>query len=222
MSRERGKLGVFLLAENRLLREALVRIFQKKNDIDMAGAGAFSPLAVEQIASANPDVLLLDSFTPELSRLDFIREVQATVPDLKVVMIGMESDEQTFLLAVRAGAVGYILKEASAQEVVTGVRAAAIGEAVCPPQLCLCLFRYVARQSAQVPSFQVKIQLGLTNREQQLVFLIGRGLTNKEIATQLNLSEQTVRNHVHHMLRKLGATHRMQVVELCRIQGLPV
>jgi two-component system NarL family response regulator len=222
MSRGRERLGVFLLAENRLLREALVRIFQKKNDLEMVGAGAFSPEAVEQIAAADPDVLLLDSFTPELSRLDFIREVQATVSDLKVLMIGMESEEQVFLQAVRAGAVGYILKEASAQEVVTGVRAVANGEAVCPPQLCLSLFRYFARQSIQVPSFQVKVHLGLTNREQQLVLLIGRGLTNKEIASELNLSEQTVRNHVHHMLRKVGASDRMQVVELCRIQGLPV
>ena len=216
------RLGVFLLAENRLLREALVRILQKKNDIEMLGATAFSPLALEQIAGLSVDVLLLDSYTSALSRLDFIREVQANVPGVKVVMIGMESDEQTFMQAVRAGAVGYVLKEASAQEIVTGVRAVANGEAVCPPQLRMCLFRYLARQSADVLSFHVKAKLGLTKREQQLVLLIGRGLTNKEIACQLNLSEQTVRNHVHHMLHKVGARDRMQVVELCRIQGLQV
>jgi NarL family two-component system response regulator LiaR len=222
MSEQRDRVAVFLLAENRLLREALVRIFNKKNDIEMVGACGFTPLAVEEIAAASPDVLLMDSFTVELSHLEFIREVQRAVPGLKVVMIGMESEEQTFLQVVRAGAVGYVLKDASAQEVVTGVRAAANGEAVCPPQLCLCLLRYVARQWNQVPSFQVKASLGLTNREQQLVLLIGRGLTNKEIAMQLNLSEQTVRNHVHHMLRKVGASDRLQVVELCRIQGLAV
>ena len=208
------KLGIFLLAENRLLREALVRILQKKNDIEMLGATAFSPLALEQIVNSRLDVLLLDSFTAALSHLDFIREVQAAVPGVKVVMIGMEADEQTFLQAVRAGAVGYVLKDASAQEIVTGVRAVANGEAVCPPQLCLCLFRYLARQSSDLLSFHVKANLGLTKREQQLVHLIGRGLTNKEIASQLNLSEQTVRNHVHHMLHKVGANDRMQVVEL--------
>jgi DNA-binding NarL/FixJ family response regulator len=80
----------------------------------------------------------------------------------------------------------------------------------------------VARQWNQVPSFQVKVSLGLTNREQQLVLLIGRGLTNKEIAAKLQLAEQTVRNHVHRMLRKVGANDRLAVVELCRMQGLPV
>jgi len=67
----------------------------------------------------------------------------------------------------------------------------------------------------------VKLTLGLTNREQQLVVLIGKGLTNKEIACQLQLAEQTVRNHVHRMLRKVGANNRLAVVELCRMQGCP-
>ena len=74
----------------------------------------------------------------------------------------------------------------------------------------------------QVPSFHVKVSLGLTNREQQLVLLIGRGMTNKEIASQLCLAEQTVRNHVHRMLRKVGANDRLAVVEMCRMHGLPV
>jgi DNA-binding NarL/FixJ family response regulator len=73
-----------------------------------------------------------------------------------------------------------------------------------------------------MPTFKVKCNLGLTHREQQLVFLLGRGMTNKEIASQLQLAEQTVRNHVHHMLRKLGATDRLAVVEMCRTEGLPV
>ena len=114
------------------------------------------------------------------------------------------------------------MKDASALEVVTTVRGVAAGEAACPPRLCAVLFRYLARQLDQVPSYQVKMGLGLTNREQQLVFLIGRGLTNKEIASELQLADQTVRNHVHRMLRKVGANDRLAVVEMCRMQGLPV
>ena len=214
--------GVFLLAENRLLREALVRILNKKSDFQVVGAQCFSPSSMQEISAAAPDVLIMDSFSTELSHLEFIREVQHSLPGVRVIMIGMECEEQAFLQAVRAGAAGYVLKEASAHEVVTGVRAVANGEAICPPQLCMSLFRYVSRQWNQLPSFQVKSSLGLTNREQQLAVLIGRGLTNKEIASQLNLSEQTVRNHVHHMLRKVGASDRLEVVELCRIQGLAV
>ncbi len=216
------RVGVFLLAENRLLREALARILDKKSDITVVGACAFSPPVVEQIVKARPDVLVMDSFTSATSHVEFIREARCRVHGLKVVMIGMDPDEQAFLRSVREGAMGYVLKDASALEVVAAVRAVASDEGVCPPQLCAALFRYVARQWNQVPSFQIKVSLGLTNREQQLVLLIGRGLTNKEIAAQLQLAEQTVRNHVHRMLRKVGASDRLAVVELCRMQGLPV
>jgi two-component system, NarL family, response regulator DevR len=215
--------SVFLLAENRLLWEALARILHKKSDIAVIGACAFSPLALRGIIDAHPDVLVMDDpFPTAASHVEFVRAVQQAVHGLKLVMIGMDADEQSFLRSVREGALGYVLKDASALEVIAAVRAVASGEAFCPPELSVALFRYVARQSRQVPSFHVKVSLGLTNREQQLVLLIGRGLTNKEIATQLQLAEQTVRNHVHRMLRKVGANDRLAVVELCRIQGLPV
>lgn len=215
-------ISAFLLAENRLLREALVRILSKKSEIEIVGAESFSAMAMQQVQEASPDILLMDSFTPALSSLQFLREVKRAVPGVKVLMIGMEPDEQTFLQAVREGVLGFVLKEASALEVLAAVRSIASGVAVCPQQLCGVLFQYVARQWNQVPNFHLKQSLGLTSREQQLVSMIGRGLTNKEIASELQLSEQTVRNHVHHILRKAGAGGRHEVVHLCRLQGLPV
>jgi DNA-binding NarL/FixJ family response regulator len=210
---------VFILAENRLLREALTRILSKKNDIKVVGASAFSPDVVGQISSAAPDVLLSDSAAVALSDLRLVSEVRTAIPGLKVVMIGMDADRETFLRAVRDGVVGFVLKDASAMEVAAAVRSVANGEAVCPPNLCLSLFERVANQNAQPASFVIRHNLGLTRREQQLVQMIGRGLTNKEIASQLNLSEQTVKNHVHRMLRKLGASDRFGAVEICRMPG---
>lgn len=211
---------VFILAENRLLREALTRLLSKKSDIRVVGASAFSPQVVEQISAAAPDVLLSDSTAVALSDLQLIPEVRGAVPGLKVVMIGMEAEPETFLRAIHDGVVGYVLKDASAMEVAAAVRSVAGDEAVCPPTLCLALFRHLATQRSQAPNFHFKHNLGLTRREQQLVQMIGRGLTNKEIASQLNLSEQTVKNHVHRMLRKVGASDRLAAVELCRSQGI--
>jgi DNA-binding NarL/FixJ family response regulator len=210
---------VFILAENRLLREALTRILSKKSDIRVVGASAFSPDVVEQISSAAPDVLLSDSAAVALSDLRLISEVRAAIPGLKVVMIGMDADPQTFLRAVRDGIVGFVLKDASAMEVAAAVRSVANDEAVCPPSLCMSLFERVANQNTHPASFVIRHNLGLTRREQQLVQMISHGLTNKEIASQLNLSEQTVKNHIHRMLRKLGATDRLAAVELCRAPG---
>ncbi len=209
--------SVFILAENRLLREALTRVLSKKTDIQVVGACAFSPQVVEQIADAAAEVLVSDSSAIAFSDLQLIREARAAVPGLKVVMVGMEDDREIFLQAVRDGVAGYVLKEASAAEVATAVRAVANHEAACPPTLCMALFEHVAAEQVRVLTFRLKHNLGLTRREQQLVQMIERGLTNKEIASQLNLSEQTVKNHVHRMLRKLGAPDRLTAVELCRV-----
>jgi len=211
---------VYLLSENRLLRETLTRFINKKNNVRVVGASAFSSLAIDQIIAATPDVLLSDTADHALSDLQVIPEVLKAIPRVKVVMFGMETDKQTFLRSVQQGVMGYVLKDASTAEVLEAIRAVSNQEAVCPVSLQRCLFEFVAGRSEPMPSFHIKRHLGLSRREQQLVQMIGRGLTNKEIASQLNLSEQTIKNHVHSMLGKLGATDRLAVVELCRQHGL--
>ena len=214
------KTSVFLLAENRLVREALSKVLIK-GEVCVLTATSFSPQLVEQIIAAGPDVLLSDSAISNFGDLQVIRELRKAVPGLKVVLIGMEPEKETFLRAMRDGVVGYMLKDASASEIAAAVRSVMKDEAVCPPNLCLGLIEYVSSQCSQMPIVFVKNGLGLSRREQQLAQMIGRGLTNKEIAAELNLSEQTVKNHVHRMLRKAGVSDRLSVAELCRMQGLP-
>ena len=215
-----ARVQVSLLAQNRLMREALTRIFSKRNDLMLAGSFAFSATVVGEIAEANPDVLVMD--WSGTGQFEFLREIQRTSPRIKIVLVGMHPDEELFVRVVREGVLGFVLGDAHTSEVVNAVRAVADGEAVSPPLLCAALFRHVARQRTNVPSFHVKLNLGLSGREQQLVLLIARGMTNKQIAAELRLAEQTVRNHVHRILRKAGASDRLHVVELCRMQGLRV
>jgi DNA-binding NarL/FixJ family response regulator len=218
---ENSRAEVFLLAQNRLLREALSRILDNKPDISVVGSCALSSDSLQEIVTASPGVLVIDSFTNNCAHLDFVRQLQQSLPDIRLVMIGMDSDGQHFLQAIREGAMGYIVKDASAFEVVAAIRTVANGGAACSTELCAFLFRFAARQN-QMPSFHVRTKLGLTNREQQLVGLISRGMTNKEIASELQLAEHTIRNHIHRMLRKVGATHRLGVVDICRMEGIPV
>ena len=178
---------------------------------------------MEQIASTRASVVVLDSVSPILAERGFVRELHRLNAAIRVVMVGMEAEEAVFLRAVQAGVVGYVLKDASALEVARTIRAVATGEAVCPAALSVALFQWVARHRTTIPSLHLKTSLGLSRREQELVgFGYGAGLTNKEIATRLNLSEQTVKNHVHRMLRKVGAQDRLAIVEVCRNQGLSV
>jgi DNA-binding NarL/FixJ family response regulator len=121
-----ARAAVFLLAQNRLLREGLSRILANKNDIEVVGCGALSPDSLHDIVAAAPDVLVIESLTTNHAQLDFVREVQQNLPDLRLVMIGMDTDRQHFLQSIREGAMGYVVKDASAIEVVAAVRTVAM------------------------------------------------------------------------------------------------
>jgi DNA-binding NarL/FixJ family response regulator len=214
------KISVFLVAGNRLLREALARLLSKHGDFDVCGVSPCVPEATSSLAALGTDVLILDSISVKLSDYALIPEIVKQAPNAKVVLIDMDDDPEVFLECVRAGAVGYLLKDASSADVISAVRAVAHEQAICPSQLSMPLFRTVARQWTTVPSARIKLELGLTRRQQQLVPLIAQGLTNKEIASHLNLSEQTIKNHIHRMLRRVGASDRLQVIDLTRYRGV--
>lgn len=212
---------VYLLIENRLLREALVRLFRKRSDLLVVGESGESSLTLCDILDSKCDVLVIASFSesslPASFTLDRVGQL-----DFKVVMIGMDSDEEQFMATVRAGVTGYLLKDASASDVVAAVRSVSRGEAVCPPQLCQALFRFVAQAAKEGSTSDSSSRPDLTLRQQQLVSLVAKGLTNKEIALRLNLSEHTVRNHIHRILKQVDAESRGEAVDLIRASGYTI
>lgn len=208
---------LLILSKNRLFREALARIFSKKTDIEAICSCRFGWEAAEELTGSDADVVLLDSaHTLRSELLRFITD--RSRKRIKVVMMAVEEDEQSFLESVRQGVCGYVAKDASAMELVNAVRAVANDEAVCPPRLCKRLFDFVAQcsESAAQPA---KTSTRLTRREEQLIPLIDRGLTNKEIAAQLNLAEKTIKNHVHRILCKVGAENRFAIAAACRVRN---
>jgi two-component system, NarL family, response regulator DevR len=214
------KISVFLVAGNRLLREALARLLTKRGDVEVCGVSPFVPQITSSLTMLDADVLLLDAISVQLSDYALVPEIVAQAPDIKVILIDMDDDSEIFLRCVRAGAAGYVLKDASAADVISAVRLVGQGQAVCPSKLCMSLFRAVTRQWTSFPSARIKIELGLTRRQQQLIPLIAQGFTNKEIGCHLNISEQTVKNHIHRMLRRVGASDRLQVIDLTRSHGI--
>lgn len=216
------QIGVFVVSANRLLRESLARILNKRTDMWAQPSQEINDAMAETIRESEASILLFDSADAMLSRDDLVQEILGDGLRWKALVIGMEADERIFLETVRRGVSGYLLKDASAVDIVDAVRMVARGEVVCPPSLCRILFRFVSRQVLPLPNHRVRDQIGLTRREQQLLPLIARGLTNKEIASNLNLSEQTVKNHIHHILSKVGAEDRLGVMEVCRTHGVEV
>jgi len=215
----KAKLSVFVAADNRLLREALARMLAKKGNIEVTGLEATLPLRAESVAQAHADVLLLTSQGALHDDLLMIQQVRATAPEMRILLLGMVKDAGEFLQCVRAGISGYLLHDASSQEVLEGVGAVHAGEAVCPRKLCTALFRYFESEAASMACVSPRRRLGLTRREQQLVPLIAKGLTNKEIANHFSVSEQTVKNHLYRMKQKIGAEDRLDIVQLYRTQG---
>ena len=212
---------VFLMMKNRLLREALIRLLRKRSDLVVVGYDEPADATSYQILESPFDVLLIDSFQTTWPTAKIARETGGKAA-YKAVLIGMEPDEELFMAAVRSGVMGYLLKDASASELVAAVRAVYRGEAVCPPQLCATLFRFVAHVVEETPVKRTASKPDLTLRQQQLVTLVAKGLTNKEIASQLNLSEFTVRNHIHRILKQVDAGSRSEAVETIRAYGYPI
>jgi DNA-binding NarL/FixJ family response regulator len=213
-----GKAKVFIGCCNRLLRESIARILGKKMDFEIIAAQALGATSWEQIASSGADVLVLDSLEFLLRNSASSSKTLARNRSSKCILVAMEDDHSNFLVAVRGGARGYVLQDASAVDVVLAIRAVAEGHAVCPPHYAEVLFDFVAMQTEELPNSWRRAQWGLTRREQQLIPLIGRGLSNKEIANHLSLSEQTVKNHIHRILRKVGVSDRLSVFEACQTQ----
>ena len=218
----RAKANVFVAADNRLLRETLAHMLTKKGEIEVTGLDSATPLRPEHVAQTNADVLLLTSHGTLNDDLLMIQRVRATAPKIRILLLGTGKSEGEFLQCVRAGISGYLLHDASSEEVLEGVRAVHAGEAVCPGKLCTALFRYFESEASALPCGSARRRLGLTRREQQLIPLIAQGLTNKEIANHFSLSEQTVKNHLYRMKHKTGAEDRLDIVQLYRVQGFLV
>ena len=217
-----AKIRVFVAAENRLLREALARVLSKGGCVEVITANPTVPFQTDALLDARPDILLLSSRGSIEEDLAAIQQVRAEVPSVRILMIGMPNDDRAFFQCVRAGISGYLLRDASAGEVLQGVQAVYAGEAVCPGALCAVLFRYFESDAASLPCASGGRRLGLSRRELQLIPLIAQGLTNKEIANHFSLSEQTVKNHLYRMKHKIGAEDRLEMVQLYRTQGFLV
>jgi|ERR1035438_1774675 two-component system response regulator NreC len=209
---------VYVAANNLLVREALARILTKRGT---EVVGLDSPLDFEaaMLTRKKAQVLLLISQGSVRDDLTTIQQVHSAAPGVRILLIGAAREDGEFLQCVRAGISGYLSHDASAAEVLDGIHAVQAGHSVCPGELCTLLFRYFEQETPELPCASPRQRLGLTRREQQIVPLIAKGFTNKEIANHFCLSEQTVKNHLYRMKHKVGAEDRLNIVQKFRTQG---
>jgi len=202
---------LFVVTANRFFRESLIRLFRGDKGFRVTGASDCSPLLALSAPRVNPGIVLL---RPEWDDQSFqcTRAIHDARPASKILMIGMEDNQDIFLRAVRAGALGYVLKDASAKQMLAAAHRLEQNGVVCPPHLERALFNLIASGSSFSP--RPPSIADLTPRAHQLTSLLAQGLANKEIAVRLNLSLQTVKNHVHSILQKTQSKNRAMFAQL--------
>lgn len=206
---------VVVVEDHPMFRNGLVALLDELDGIEVVGQAATGEQADEVVAALDPDVVLMDLHLPGISGVEATSHITTRQPHVAVLVLTMLDDDSSLLGAMRAGARGYLLKEAAPEEIVRAVEAVAAGQAVfggTAAARMLAALRGVAEGPRPLPT--------LTDREVQVLELMARGLTNTFIAERLYVSDKTVRNHVSNIFTKLGVSDRAAAVARARDVGL--
>jgi DNA-binding NarL/FixJ family response regulator len=211
---------VLLVDDQALFREALGVLLGVRDDIEVVGEAGNGAEALERSAELEPDVVLMDMRMPVLDGVSAIRRLRAEQPGVRVIALTTFDDDENVFAALRAGAVGYLLKDVSSAQLVQAVLAAARDETVLQPSVAAKVVAQFARLPAFDPERPQPLVAPLSERELEVLRLLADGRSNKEIAAKLFLAEGTVKNHVTSVLAKLNARDRTQAALLARSLGL--
>lgn len=212
-------ISLVLIDDNRLLREGLATMIHTQPGFTVLAASADVDEALQKVREARPDIVLLDFGLEDHDSLSLTATVHGEVPAARVIVMGLLPLEEDVANYVRAGASGFIMKDASFEEFFTTIRAVAGGAEILPPALTNSLFSQIVSNVSRASKAQVLESVRLTNRERQVIALLGEGLSNKEIAIRLHIAVHTVKSHVHNVLDKLALHSRLEVVAFTHSGG---
>jgi DNA-binding NarL/FixJ family response regulator len=212
-------ISLVLIDDNRLLREGLAGLIRKQPDFKILAASADIEEALRKVREAKPEVVLLDFGLESHDSLRLTATVRQEVPEARVIVMGLLPVQEDVAAFVRAGASGFIMKDASFEDFLGTIRAVAAGADVLPPQLTGSLFGQIAQYAVRARAAPVLEGVRLTERERQVIDLLGEGLSNKEIAARLRIAIHTVKSHVHNVLEKLALRTRLEVASFTRSEG---
>ena len=200
-----GPIRVFLLDDHEIVRRGIRELLESEPDIVVVGESGLAREAESRIIALRPDVAILDGRLPDGSGVEVCRAVRSQDPDIAALILTSFDDDEALFSAIMAGAAGYVLKQVRGVDFVDMVRRVAGGQSTIDPALVAQVLERV-RSGPPVN----KDLASLTGQEQKILDLVGRGLTNRQIADELFLAEKTVKNYVSSMLAKLGLSSRTQ------------
>jgi DNA-binding NarL/FixJ family response regulator len=207
-----GTIRVVIVDDHALFRRGLDRVLSSEPDIEIVGEAADGVEAVQRVEELLPDVVVMDVRMPRASGIEAARQLRSTAPGTKVMMLTVSDLEEDLYEAVKAGVSGYLLKEVAIEEVADAVRAVAAGQSLVSPSMTSKLLEEFNVLSRRADERQRSLTTKLTDREVEVLRLVAKGLSNREIGSELYISENTVKNHVRNVLEKLHLHSRMEAV----------
>ncbi|MEU7384633.1 response regulator [Streptomyces sp. NPDC088337] len=199
---------VFLLDDHEVVRRGVHDLLNDEPDITVVGEAATADQALVRVPALRPDVAVLDVRLPDGDGVTVCRELRSRLPELACLMLTSFDDEEALLDSIMAGASGYVLKQIRGSDLVSAVRTVASGQSLLDPSATTKLMARL--RGGQQPQEEPDTLPGLTDREREILALIGEGLTNRQIGQRLYLAEKTVKNHISRLLAKLGVERRIQ------------
>jgi NarL family two-component system response regulator LiaR len=206
---------ILIVDDHAVVREGLRALIDSEPGMTLVGEAADGVQAVQQAASLQPDVVLMDLVMPRKDGIEAIGEIQAENPNVRILVLTSFAEDDKVFPAIKAGALGYLLKDSSSDELLQAIRDVYRGEPSMHPTIAHKLMRELQRPSDLPPTEEP-----LTGREVQVLKLVARGLSNQEIADRLVVSERTVRTHVSNILDKLHLANRTQAALYALREGL--
>lgn len=203
---------VLVVDDHALFRRGLEMVLTQEPDIDLVGEASDGAEAVAKAAATLPDIVLLDVRMPKRSGIEACTAIKDVVPSAKIVMLTISDEEADLYDAIKAGATGYLLKEISIDEVAAAIRAVHGGQSLISPSMASKLLSEFASMIKKGDSRQQVPAPKLTDREMEVLRLVAKGLNNRDIAKELFISENTVKNHIRNILEKLQLHSRMEAV----------
>jgi len=212
---------VLVVDDQALFREALATLLAVREEVEVVGEARDGREALRMIAETRPDVVLMDLHMPVLDGVAATRRLRVEHPEVQVIALTTFDDDEDVFAALRAGAVGYLLKDVASGRLVEALQAAARGESVLEPSVAAKVVARVAQlDDPEAPPQPQPLVVPLTERELDVLRLLAEGRSNREIAAELFLAEGTVKNHVTNVLVKLEARDRTQAALRARALGL--
>ena len=203
---------VLVVDDHALFRRGLQMVLEQEDDIDVVGEAGDGAEAVEKSADTMPDIVLMDVRMPKRGGIDACTAIKDAVPSAKIIMLTISDEEADLYDAIKAGASGYLLKEISIEEVAAAIRAVHEGQSLISPSMASKLLSEFASMIKRTDERQQVPTPRLTDREMEVLRLVAKGLNNRDIAKQLFISENTVKNHIRNILEKLQLHSRMEAV----------